>query len=158
MKSSLITPSDLLTSSNDDDLRTHVLKLQAAARVLEQSIKAQRDVANSVENQPDLYAVAVRVVEGLMDSYAQTVLQSALLDLQSLLGGELQVAMFLTQMANQIRVNAAQQAQAANNQGQPPTGSVPVSNVFNMDGTPVAIENSNDEANQPDEDNNETIH
>lgn len=117
MKTNLLTPEQLLTQSvegSSEDLHTRVAKLKSTARVLEQSIAAQQAVVQSMENQPDLYSVAIKIVEGLMDSYASVLLQAATLDLQTLLGSELGVASFLMEMASKLRNNMVlQQAQAA---------------------------------------------
>ena len=153
MPNKLITPSDLLVTDegSQEDLRTRVNKLQSAARVLEQSIRAQQQVAASVENQPELYPVAIRVVEGLMDSHGQTLLQAALLDLQSLLGNELQVAMFLSQMAVKIRQEAQNQRQLIE-QAQA-TAQTPDETT----GTSVAKDEENAEATTADE-SDERVH
>jgi len=111
MKQRLIRPEELVAREDDSrsDMQDRLLKLQATAKVLEQSIMAQTEVARQMESIPEHYEIALRVVEGIRDGYGETRLEAAVLDLKLLLGGDLQVASFLERMANEIR---AQQANA----------------------------------------------
>lgn len=168
MKNQLVTPDQLLSreANSQEDLQTQVAKLKSAMQVLEQSIAAQRQVAQSVEDKPDLYPVAIRVIEGLTESYGELALHAGLLDLQSLLGTELQVAIFLNTMAQQIRQNnqnqiaraeAMQQQQQADNLGD---GAVDAQYTPAQPdaGTSVASEENSDEENQPAKEPEESVH
>lgn len=133
MKNNLLTPADLLVASDGQDaLPTQVAKLLAAAQVLQQSIVAQQVVVNQFENQPELYAMAVKVVEGLVSAYGSTLLQASLLDLQIVLGSELAVARYLSQTTAQIKQQATQQRLITERQSDAPAV------VPDVNGTPVA--------------------
>jgi len=134
MKSNLLTPDDL-NQREQNDPREMLSRMQSTYLVLEQSIAAQAEVARRLENQPDQYAVAVKVVEGLQDSYAETRMNAAVLDLEILLNGKLQVAGFLERMAQQIRTPQPQQVPPGTSTP-PESGEPPVPGASN--GTSVA--------------------
>jgi hypothetical protein len=128
-------PEDLIAvseASQESPQERHV-KMQNNLRVLEQSIQAQVGVAQSFESNPAQYAQAIRFVEGMRDTYGELRLEAAVLDLEILLGGKLQVAGFLEGMAQQLR--------APQTSSVPPDGTAqPQTAPQNTDAVPPAVE------------------